>query len=399
MLRIRSTIATVVLVAAASWPAVSFAQAPAIEYDHAKDDADRAYELRLNDRQTFNIVIRNTCEEAFSYEVQGILRQSPSPAGASVSAGVPLKDKTIPVTHDDQFGGYIVRITRTLDKVPCTGGEKLQSRTLVIATPLIDWDLAFSGGFTVSTLTNPVFYLRPHPTEAGRKQVQQDADAEDSAHLGIGTFVHLYHHRRPWASLMFGLGLREGNKTEYFIGGGYRFSDKATLNAGLALGPVSRLPAGVDTTGPVADDNVLTNLQTRTRAGVFVAISYSFINVRDRLQKPFAGGTSAPAAASTPAPAASTPAAGACATVTLTPNTLTFAQAGTPAQNVKVVPPNETCTWKVEPLPGFVHMSVSAGPGTQTIAVSMDPNDTTTARNLKISVGPATLALTQAAKP
>ena len=58
--------------------------------------------------------------------------------------------------------------------------------------------------------------------------------------------------------------------------------------AGVVWGAVSTLPKGVAVGDPVSDPNLLNNLGTQTDKKWFFALTYSFIDTKDRLQKPFA---------------------------------------------------------------------------------------------------------------
>ena len=381
----------VIVVAASLLPTPrAFAQQP-VEFNH-RSQQETAYTRHLKDGEELTIIIRETCEAAFSYEVRGI-RREPEDTSVTTSSGEPqLTDKTLSVIHNEAYGGYIVNITRELPTgADACGGatRELRSQTLIISTPKMDWDLAFSGGFTISGLTDPVYALQPHPTETDKKQIVHDADKQDFANLGIATFVHMYHERVPWLAGMFGLGIRESNQTEYYLGGGLRLNDRATINFGWALGSVARLPAGVSAMDPVTDDNVLMDLPRRVTGKLFMGISYSFINVGDRLQRPFAGasGSGTPPAAA----AASTPAAAptACRQVTLadadgvvatdvsSPVTLEFpANGGDRTLNVSVSPPN--CAWSLDGTPGWALLSEGRleRQGDARLTFTASPNDT-----------------------
>ena len=87
--------------------------------------------------------------------------------------------------------------------------------------------------------------------------------------------------------ISFGLGIREDNKAQYFLGLGYRFGSRATLHAGVTMGSVDRLPVGVGANDVVTDENILKNLGQYTDVRPFVAISYSFLGSRDRMKVPF----------------------------------------------------------------------------------------------------------------
>jgi hypothetical protein len=396
MIRVARVCACVLLIsmrAAAALPADTPPPATKdVHFDHLKEGGDLAFTRNLSDGEKFTVFVDNTCPDVFSYEVHGIMRAAEDTSGAGQKAGKKLESKSLPVVHDAKYGGYIVTITRTAETNPCEGAEKLKSRTLVISTPLLEWDLAFSGGFTVSSLSSPQYYLRPHPTETGKKQVQEDTGAKDAVNLGIASFVHLYHHRWPGLAGVFGLGIRDGNKTEYYLGGGLRFSDKATFNGGLVFGPVSRLPTGVDTTKGVTDDNVLTNLPTRIAKGVFFGISYSFINVRDKLQQPFAGAAGASGAAASAAPKAA-----ACSVTLDKTDVIKLAATKDATEKVKVTGSPATCEWKVVGVPSWVTFDATAGTGEKTLTMTTkEPNGTGVERPpAKIDIGDKTLTITQ----
>lgn len=338
----------------------------AVTFDHLASDDDRSYELRPRHGEAFEVRIKNTCPDVFAYEVKGIVRERGAEDEPGARTAKPLEEKVLPVVHDEKYGGYIVTITRTADTAPCADAEKLQNRTLLISTPTETWDLSFSGGFTLSSLSSPQYYLRPHPSDAAKKQVQQDPDKEDDANLGIATYVHVFHQRMPWLAGTFGLGIRDQNRTEYFLGGGVRLSDKATVNAGVVYGSVSRLKNGVNLVDPVSDDNVLNDLPTRTKRGFFIGVSYSFIDVRGKLQQPFAG-----AAGETPADtkvATKTPPAAACA-VTVAPATAALGAKGSTA-TVKVSAKSD-CEWKITGgTPAWVSFDTESGKGEKTITLT-----------------------------
>jgi len=370
-----------------------------ITFNHVTD-TEGAYELKLRNGETFQILIKQTCESAFTYDIRGFLRAtSAAPVGPVVNAGgPPLADKVIPVIHDSKYGGYILTIAPSEHPIVCSGegADKLRARTLIISTPLVDWDLSFSGGFTVSNLVSPVYSLQPHPTAAGKMQVKESSDQEDAVKLGFASFVHIYHTRHPSIAPMFGLGIREDNKTEFFLGLGYRFSDSASLNGGIAWGPVSRLPNGVNTTDPVSDNNVLTNLPTRTAKGVFVAISYSFLHVRDRLEKPFAGDNSA-AGAGGGAAQQTTQGGGNENAAGCKPELEKVSVALKPAgEIVKVKVPTLTpagCALTITKQASWAPVTYDADKKELTIVA--EPNTQAASRTQQVSVGSATLTLTQ----
>src|SRR5260221_9050854 len=87
-------------------------------------------------------------------------------------------------------------------------------------------------------------------------------------------------------------------------GRGVRMGDKATVNFGRTWGSTSRLPNGVAVSDPVTDDNVLNNLGNRTVKRWFLGLSYSFIDRKERLLKPFAEAPPSTVAKGAAAPAA-----------------------------------------------------------------------------------------------
>lgn len=341
-------------------------------FDHLNTAGDRSYQLHLSDGETFQVRILNTCPDVFSYEIHGIVREEAGSGGVDQRSGGQLKkEHVIPVVHDEKYGGYIVTIKRTLATAPCGDATaKLENRTLMISTPKMSWDLSFSGGFTLSSLNSPHYYLRPHPSEAGQKQIQEDPDKTDDANLGIASYVHLYHHRMPWLAGMFGLGIRDNNKTEYYLGGGLRFSDKATFNLGAVFGPVSRLKDGNNLTDAISDDNVLTDLPSRTRRGFFVGLSYSFIDVRGKLQQPFAGSTGAAGATGKTETGKPAEKAGACAVAfDATEVTLGAAANANATVNLKTTP--EGCPWKVtDGVPAWASLTPTEGKGNAALKIT-----------------------------
>jgi hypothetical protein len=369
-------------------------------FDHLNTNGDRAYELQLTHGESFQIQILNTCPEVFAYEVHGIIRQEAG-TGITGKTALALEPKhVVPVLHDAKYGGYIVTIRRTVATGNPCGDDtaKLRDRTLMISTPQLTWDLSFSGGFTVSNLTSSNFYLRPHPTDTTKKQILEDPDKNDDATLGLASFVHLYHHRRPWLAGMFGLGLRDNNKTEYYLGGGLRFSDKATLNVGVVWGPVTRLKNGNNPMDATADDNVLTDLPTRTKRGVFVGLSYSFIDVRGKLQQPFAGATGAAGTTettSTSAPAAASTPEVCTATIDRPEVTLASTAKSTTTAHVTVKP--EGCAWKVtDGIPTWATVVPADGKGDTTLTITAsEANATPNDRTAKVDISGAVLTIRQ----
>ncbi len=253
-----------------------------VVFNH-KESAETAYTRPLRDGEKLTIRITDTCPSRFTYEVRGVRDARPGSSAAGK-----LGEMLLEVDHDDVFGGYIVNISERKNSTSCDAD--LKPTTFIVFTPASPWALSLTGGFTVSGLTDPVYALSPDPSEPARRHIVEDSGKEDVANMGAATFVHIYHARRPSLALLFGLGLGEFDETEYYLGGGWRLSDKATFNVGLALGSVARLPAGLGVGQSVMEDNVLADLPKRRELSWFFGVTFSFLDVgADRFKKPFAG--------------------------------------------------------------------------------------------------------------
>jgi hypothetical protein len=142
------------------------------------------------------------------------------------------------------------------------------------------WDLALTGGFVATGLVDPVYALgniSGQPTRVVLRQVDQ----ESSANLGIAMFAQVYHDRYAWvAPLSFGIGLRGDSRATFYLGSALRLGSHASLTAGVAIGPVATLPAGVVEGRAVTDTNFLSNLGTRTSRSWFIGATYTFVSIR-----------------------------------------------------------------------------------------------------------------------
>ena len=266
---------------------------PDVIFKHT-EGKPKIYDLDLNHGQKFVVRIDQTCLGAFDYSytsvARGIRNQRDEPA-----AKKPLEHKDFTLVYDQQFGGYVFNITQKPGADPskeCEGGDELIPLTFIVSVRQEKWNLSFSGAFTISGLTDPVFSVK---TENAVKKVIEEKEKQDERRLGAASFVHLFHDRVQWNQLQpalgFGLGINSDNHAEYMVGAALRFGDKATINVGRAWGSITRLPNGVNFDTPITDDNVLNNLGARTVSRWFVAISYAFIDTKDRLVKPFAPDT------------------------------------------------------------------------------------------------------------
>ncbi len=142
------------------------------------------------------------------------------------------------------------------------------------------WDLALTGGFVATGLIDPVYALGNITGQATRVVLRQP-DQESSVNLGVAMFAQVYHDRYPWiAPLSFGIGLRGDSRATFYFGPALRFGPHASFTAGLAIGPVAALPAGVVEGRSVTDTNFLSNLGTRTTRSWFAGVTYTFASIR-----------------------------------------------------------------------------------------------------------------------
>lgn len=142
------------------------------------------------------------------------------------------------------------------------------------------WDLALTGGFVASGLVDPVFALGNVSGQPTRVVVRQH-DQESTANLNVAMFGQVYHDRWPWiAPISIGVGIRGDSRATVFMGSALRFGSHASFTAGVAIGPVSALPAGTIEGRAVADTNALSNLITRTTHSWFTGVTYTFASLR-----------------------------------------------------------------------------------------------------------------------
>ena len=146
--------------------------------------------------------------------------------------------------------------------------------------PASGWDLALTGGFLMTGLVDPVYALGNVTGSTARVVLRQEAQ-ENTVNLGMAMFGQVYHDRYPWiAPLSFGIGLRGNSGATFYLGSALRFGSHASLTAGLAVGPVATLPAGVVEGKTVTDTNFLSDLGTRTTRSWFAGVTYTFASIR-----------------------------------------------------------------------------------------------------------------------
>ncbi len=273
-----------------------------IVYDHAGTNKDQSFEVNAKPGQIITLKVINTCLQLFDYGV----RSFPRPQGESTPADTtptcsqgPESEKRITIPHEAKNGGYIVDIKKInalplVEFNPTSGAAvALNDVTLVITVPERKWDYEMAGAFTTSFLTDPKFgiQMRPEsemPNAAVKPFVVRDREAEDEARLGVGAFVHVFN--TEWSvyapAFTFGLGINEANKTTYFTGLTWRLEKAGAFTLGYNWGSVDRLPSGTDINKPV-EANILSNLGSQVKGGIFFAWSYTFLNPSGRLEKPF----------------------------------------------------------------------------------------------------------------
>jgi len=142
------------------------------------------------------------------------------------------------------------------------------------------WDLALTGGFVATGLVDPVYALGNVTGQPARIVVRQ-SDRESTVNLGVAMFAQMYHDRYSWvAPLSFGIGLRGDSRATFYLGSALRFGSHTSLTAGMAIGPIATLPAGVVEGRVPTDTNFLSDLGTRTTHSWFTGVTYTFASLR-----------------------------------------------------------------------------------------------------------------------
>ncbi len=164
--------------------------------------------------------------------------------------------------------------------IPASADEPRRGRdTTTTSDTSNGWDMALTGGFVISGLTDPVYALGSVTGQATRVVIRETAQ-ESSANVGVAMFGQVYHDRHSWiAPLSFGIGIRGDSRATFYLGSALRFGSHASFTAGVAVGPVASLPAGVVEGRAVADTNFLSNLVTRTTRSWFTGVTYTFASL------------------------------------------------------------------------------------------------------------------------
>jgi hypothetical protein len=148
------------------------------------------------------------------------------------------------------------------------------------AQPQAGWDMALTGGFVASGLVDPVFALGNVSGQPVRVVVREH-DQESTVNLNVAMFGQVYNDRWPWvAPVSIGIGIRGDSRATLFVGSALRLGTHASVTGGVAIGPVSALPAGTVEGRAVVDTNVLSNLITRTTHSWFAGVTYTFASLR-----------------------------------------------------------------------------------------------------------------------
>ena len=142
------------------------------------------------------------------------------------------------------------------------------------------WDLALTGGFVASGLTDPVWALGT-VTGSPTRVVLRQSDQQNDVLLGVAMFAQVHHESVSWvAPVSFGVGLRDSGRAIFYFGSALRMGDHASFTGGVGVGPIAALPAGVVEGRAVADTNALSNLITRTSHSWFAGVTYTFATLR-----------------------------------------------------------------------------------------------------------------------
>lgn len=286
-------------------PATEPSEAQAVECSGATDLGKVVYTLdhrsgspppapvTLKDGERFTVKVTRTYPTLFTYR---LYRQRAAPEKRAILEDAELADVCLTEVHDKQFGGYTLVVQ---ERTPVADYPPVVVVNIPVQTP--QWTYGFAGAFVGNRLVDHVYYASKEKQADG-----SDADVvreipsneRDWAKLGTAAFIHTSPPSWPVA-FSFGLGIADGNKPTYYVGPSLRLGEQAFVTGGLAVGAVNRLPAGLRVGDRLSDPNALTTLRPRNTAGVFIALSYAFLNGRKAVEKPFAP-TDGAAASTTP---------------------------------------------------------------------------------------------------
>jgi hypothetical protein len=253
-----------------------------VVFDHAMGLASQSFIRQVKDGGTITVKIINTATNCFDYNV---LKAPIAPQAGAL--GEPTKILTI--THEKEYGGYIVQITPVANPNDACKKSSLKGASLMIFVETSDIEVAFGGGFTVSSLTDKVYAARTDPN-TGNDVVVRDQAAEDDFALGVAALIHVYGNTWPkWVpAISFGLGVSESSTASYYIGPFWRIGKQAFIGGGIVFGSVDRLPSGVQEGDVITDPNLLARTDSKIDSAAFFGLSYTFLGGgQQAFQKPF----------------------------------------------------------------------------------------------------------------
>jgi uncharacterized repeat protein (TIGR01451 family) len=261
--------------------------------------------LKKNAGELVNVKVKNTSLACFYF--------TQTEQSSQTSHTLAFTDQvTWSIVHDGTPKDYtITPHLRTGAPAECQG---MRTDPWVIRVSTDDWTIGFAGAFTADRITDPVYSLIPATQKdaAGNSvsgfTITRRKDLEDREHLGTAAMIHLYHSddRRfalwhiNWAPVSFAVATGDSGQTRYYLGTGFRFSDKLFLTAGFVGGPQKRLNDKFTSGGFTTDSTAINTLGTRMTVAPFLSLSYSFIGVGPtRFQGMFTQAAPAPSGAST----------------------------------------------------------------------------------------------------
>lgn len=265
-----------------------------LDYDHANPNVAFLY-IEKPGSGKISICIKNTDTVRFEFSVAGLKAPTTPVKQAVLAEEDPAPHtKTISFAHDSQYGGYLVTVEKKPKAAPVNkiiNGTPviLQDIQFVVAVRDMKWKLDVSGGFTGSSLVDPVFALRPESDDSAK--VVRELGAEDDVNLGFAGFLHIYHECLPMVAATFGLGIGENSSAQFYGGVSGRLGNIGAISVGINFRSVPRLPSGVRVGDLLQnDDNILNNLGSQMRSGFFIALSYPFLSPgEDFFSKPIKG--------------------------------------------------------------------------------------------------------------
>lgn len=357
--------------------------------DPANPACTPVFNLTAEPGEKITVTIKNTCPTLFDYTVVPV----PLPgASSALVANQCTETKSVDITHDPQYGGYIVNVVKK------SGSPPVGSARITVAVQTSQFILAFGGGFTVNGLVDPSYVLRAQPSTtssspsggtaaATQYKITEQGDREDKVGHSVVSFVHLTHTRLKTGpvnyGLSFGLGLEPDRTGDYYPGLSLLFGDRAALTIGAIVGNVATLPAGRQIDDIVTDANTLANLGHRRTGSWFVGLSYRFLgNGQTDFKKPFAGqnppsGTSGGAATGSSTGAAQNTKAQQSAPGASTQSVSLKAGESKPLQITQAAP-NAIVTWSIEQNSTDFVLSTASGKtdanGSATVTVTAAAN-------------------------